>query len=168
LLFYVKGRGEERGANYRVRLRERTPLTGGTAHFEVLRYVSNLNRFGPAALIRLYRADHDPEAFWVVKGYPAFDRNNRQGKEAFELVDVDERYWTGLQVTQDPGQWWVWVGSALMVVGFVFSFAMSHRKVWLLLRGRGNGTEVLIAATATKNRPGLERRIRRLVQRLSE
>jgi cytochrome c biogenesis protein len=168
LLFYVKKIGEEKGDNIRVRIGERIPLSDGNAHFEVLQYVPNLNRFGPAAFITLYRVDRDPEAFWVMKHYQAFGGPHRQGKEIFKLVDVDERYWTGLQVTQDPGQWWVWMGSGLMVIGFAFSFAMSHRKVWLLIRGEGKGTEVLLAATATKNLHGLEGRIRRWIQRFSE
>lgn len=168
LLFNVKKMGEEKGDNIRVRIGERTPILDGSAHFEVLRYAPNFNRFGPAALITLYRADRDPEAFWVMKHYPAFGGFHRQGKEIFELVDVDERYWTGLQVTQDPGQWWVWTGSGLMVIGFAFSFAMSHRKIWLLIRHNDKGAEVLLAATATKNLDGLERRIRRWVQRVSE
>jgi cytochrome c biogenesis protein len=168
LLFDVKKTGEEKGDNIRVRIGERTPISDGSAHFEVLRYAPNFNRFGPAALITLYRAERDPEAFWVTKHYPAFGEFHRQGKEIFELVDVDEKYWTGLQVTQDPGQWWVWMGSGLMIIGFVFSFAMSHRKIWLLIRDNDRGAEVLLAATATKNLDGLERRVRRWVQRFSE
>ncbi len=168
MLLYVKEKGKEKGEQYRVRIRERTPLKSGGGYFEVLQYVSNLNRLGPAALIKLYQADGQPEAFWVMKRYGAFDRSPRQADEIFELIDVDERYWTGLQVTQDPGHWWVWFGSTLMVVGFVFSFTMSHRRIWLLLRSHGKGTEVLLAASASKNQAGLERRILRWVQRLSQ
>lgn len=168
LLFHVKKKREDKGNHYKVRIGEKIPIYDKKVLFQVIRYEPNLSKFGPAAFIKLYRPGGDSKAFWVMQRYPALDKSPKQEETIFQLVDVDESYWTGLQVTQDPGQWWVWVGCGLIFLGFLFSFARAHKNVWLLLRSNGKGAEVLVAATTTKNSSGLERRISRWVQQLSE
>jgi cytochrome c biogenesis protein len=42
-----------------------------------------------------------------------------------------EREYTGILVRQDPGRPWMWVGSALLIIGMTLTFGFRHRRMWL-------------------------------------
>ena len=58
---------------------------------------------------------------------------------------------TGLIVAQDPGVTFVWVGSALLVLGLFLVFFFPHRRIWLRVRKASSGTEVLCASTMKRD-----------------
>jgi cytochrome c biogenesis protein len=58
--------------------------------------------------------------------------------------------WTGLTYRYDPGQQWVGVGAAILVLGFVMSLFFAPVKLYARLRARAGGVEVAVAATTTK------------------
>ena len=60
---------------------------------------------------------------------------------------TDEREYTGLQVTKDPGVWVVWSGCILMILGIYGAFLMSHRRIWI----RITDSEVTVAGHSNKN-----------------
>ncbi len=82
------------------------------------------------------------------------------------LVSVKQMYATGLQVAHDPGVWWVYIGCGLMLFGLCVAFFMSHRRLWLLISPTNNGSQVLFAGSANKNRPGFERQFSELKEML--
>jgi len=65
------------------------------------------------------------------------------------LADYKQHYYTGLQLTQDPGMNVVWIGSALLVIGLCIMFYTPHRKLWLIIRPQAG--EVTLAGMATRN-----------------
>ena len=67
------------------------------------------------------------------------------------LSDFKQHYYTGLQLTQDPGMNIVWIGSALLVIGLCIMFYMPHRKLWLIIRSDSEGQTVQLAGMATRN-----------------
>jgi cytochrome c biogenesis protein len=69
---------------------------------------------------------------------------------------MDMRYYSGLEVSRDPGVWVVWGGCTLMVLGFLVAFFMSHRRLWLRAVRKGGKTLVQIGGRTNKNRPGFE------------
>lgn len=73
-----------------------------------------------------------------------------QGKPAtisgLEFTFMRERQFTGLIVARDPGALWVWIGSALMVLGLFLVFFFPHRRVWVRVRGTAAGSEVWFAS----------------------
>ncbi len=84
------------------------------------------------------------------------------------LLRVKQMYGTGLQVTKDPGVWLVYLGCLLMVVGLVLSFFISHRRIWLLLQGEGEGTSVFFAGGSNKNRSEFEKQFSVLFKKLQD
>jgi len=68
------------------------------------------------------------------------------------LEDYDQVYYTGLQLTQDPGINVVWIGSALLVFGLCIMFYLSHRKVWLRLATEGDGVNLHLAGMSNRNK----------------
>ena len=59
---------------------------------------------------------------------------------------------TGLQITRSPGQWLVFPGCLLLVLGVFCMFYLPQRRLWLLLESRETGTNMLLAGSAQRNR----------------
>jgi cytochrome c biogenesis protein len=77
--------------------------------------------------------------------------------------------YTGLQINKDPGEWFVWVGSLLLIGGIMVAFFMSHKKLWVCLRKDKKGrTELTIGGTTNKNRVVFVREVEGIIQGLKE
>jgi len=61
------------------------------------------------------------------------------------------RQFTGLIVAQDPGANFVWVGSALLVIGLFLVFFFPHRRIWVRVRKTSGGSEILCASTMKRD-----------------
>jgi cytochrome c biogenesis protein len=64
-----------------------------------------------------------------------------------------EGFYTGLLVSADPSIPLLWAGFGLFLAGLLASMFTSHRRVWV----RFDESEVVIAASASRRRPALER-----------
>ncbi|MEW6220176.1 MAG: cytochrome c biogenesis protein ResB [Thermodesulfobacteriota bacterium] len=106
----------------------------------------------------------EPQTFWLSQGGP---RLLATAKGSYQISYVRQRFATGLQVAKDPGVWYVYTGCILMLVGIYVAFFMSHRRVWVLVRPEGDGSWILAAGNANKNRIGFERDFDTLVAHLS-
>lgn len=51
------------------------------------------------------------------------------------LVDFEPQYFSGLQVSKQPGTPIIWLGSILVVGGMLIAFYTVHRKAWARLEG---------------------------------
>ncbi|MDX8377424.1 MAG: cytochrome c biogenesis protein ResB [Mariprofundales bacterium] len=87
-------------------------------------------------------------------------------------VEYEQVYYTGLQVTEDPGMNIVWFGSLLLVLGLCIMFYWPHRKLWLVIREEinadNNGVQVLMAGSTSGNKLGFKREFKRLSARFIE
>jgi len=84
----------------------------------------------------------------------------------FTITGYRGPYYTGLQVSYDPGVWVVWLGCALMVCGILVAFFMFHKRVWVKIEETGGGALVTVAGGANKNRHAFEREFAKLLERL--
>ena len=99
--------------------------------------------------------------------FPSFDEM-RKGKQIFTVADYDERYYTGLQVTKDPGVWVVYTGFILMILGCIITFFMSHQKVCVEVTRGGKNSKVMVSGTANKNKLGMQNKIIKLFNKLNK
>lgn len=58
-----------------------------------------------------------------------------------------ESQFTGLSVARDPGVGLIWIGCALLFVGFVVRFTMPHKRLWARIVARPRGGAVLSVAS---------------------
>ncbi len=103
-----------------------------------------------------------PSRFWIDTGREAIIERPSGN---FSLM-TKQLYATGLQVTKDPGVWFVYIGCGMMLLGLLIAFFMSHRKVWAFLHEENGETVVLLAGSANKNRLGFEKRFTTLAESL--
>ncbi|PLX90975.1 MAG: cytochrome c biogenesis protein ResB [Desulfuromonas sp.] len=111
--------------------------------------------FGPAARIEVLPKEGDARMVTVFKNFPKFDEE-RGGDYIFTLVDFDQLFYTGLQVTKDPGVWVVWLGCTLMIVGCLVAFFLSHRRMWVILTPQEGKVGVRMVGSAHRNQPAFE------------
>ena len=87
----------------------------------------------------------------------------------FEARDLKMAYFTGLQVSHEPGQWAVWAGVVLMGLGLGVVFYMVHMRVWIVPVRDSRGQLVLwIGGAANKNKEAFEHRFRSLVEEVKK
>lgn len=98
--------------------------------------------------------------------FPSFDKM-RKGKTFIAVADFVPRYYTGLQVSKDPGVWVVYTGFILMIIGIYITFFMSHQQICVEVVSRGKENQITVAGTSNKNKLGMQKKVAKLAQRLA-
>ncbi|MGO9123655.1 MAG: cytochrome c biogenesis protein ResB [Terriglobales bacterium] len=92
---------------------------------------------------------------------------NASSPYVFEGKDVQMAYFTGLEVSHEPGQWSVWAGVVLMGLGLALVFYFAHVRVWAVpVRDARGQLKLWIGGTANKNKDVFEWRFRKLVEQI--
>jgi cytochrome c biogenesis protein len=103
---------------------------------------------------------------------PAMDGVADNSKSPYQLqaTDLKMGYFTGLQVSHEPGQWGVWSGVVLMGVGLAFVFYVVHMRFWVVpVHDAKTGKYSLwIGGSANRNRDAFEQRFNDLVVLVEE
>jgi cytochrome c biogenesis protein len=110
--------------------------------------------------------------------FPSFDKmgpifnKTRKDDVLISVSDIkvqpaEERYFTGLQVSRDPGVWVVYTGFILIIIGCYITFFMSHRQVCVDIIESGQKCRIVVTGTANKNKLGNERKLKTLAHMLS-
>ena len=85
----------------------------------------------------------------------------------FEGKHIQMAYYTGLEVSHEPGQWAVWTGVVVMAIGLTLVFYFVHMRVWAVTVRDARGQLMLwIGGTANKNKDVFEQRFRELVEQI--
>jgi cytochrome c biogenesis protein len=134
----------------------------GYGTISAIDYQGNFQGLGPALLVVLEKPGEQPAQFWLLESYPEFDRQRRDSRY-LSFAGINEIFYTGLQVAQDPGVNIVWVGCTLMVVGIMIAFFVSHKRLWLRLSRGGDGrVDVVLAGSTNKNRLVFEKKFEKI------
>ncbi len=137
---FLDGYGTIRGVNYDQRFR------GGA----------------PALQVVVEKPGKPPADFWLVQGSPELDRQ-RNDSLVFSFGGLNSKMFTGLQVARDPGVSIVWLGCALMVIGIIMAFFLSHQRVWVRLAAGPDGrVAVVLAGSASRNRLAFEKKFEKI------
>ena len=124
----------------------------GGAEFGIL----NKESFGESVQrIKIWFTDRqaDPSTFWLNNAQEAIIKR----PSAEYRMSVKQLYATGLQVTKDPGVWFVYTGCGMMLLGLFVAFFMSHRKIYAFVHEEDGQTKVLFTGSAHKNKVGFEK-----------
>jgi len=104
------------------------------------------------------KATGEDAKLWI---FPAYDET-AQGQKTnytFAFREVQMGYFTGLEVSHEPGQWLVWTGCLLMGAGLFVAFYMVHMRLWITAVPDARGKLVLwIGGQANKNRDRFEQK----------
>ncbi|WP_020589696.1 cytochrome c biogenesis protein ResB [Desulfobacter curvatus] len=146
------------------------PAGGGNFIFEgfVPHYDFNGHNLGEAFIGRLDTTDGRNAQIVLPTKFPTFDKM-RKGRFTVEVKSWDKAYYTGLQVTKDPGVPFVYTGFLLMIIGCWVTFFVSHQSVCIGLEQAGSGsTRVWVAGRANRNAQSTNLTVKKLVKELKE
>jgi cytochrome c biogenesis protein len=160
----------------KVRMGDRFQLPGGKAEVEILRVEENLMQMGAAVKISIPAEKGDIQ-FWVFQHIGEIERHNpgllkmmpqfdpgRYRPYLFSLAGVESRYYSGLQVTRDPGAPLVAAGAVFMMAGFMVVFFIPHRRLWVRITADGGKTKIAVTGAVGKDPRGMEREMRRFIE----
>jgi len=140
------------------------------------------HNIGEALVGMLTPVSGEPVTVLLPLRFPSFDKM-RGGKVIISVATHDhdhdhespgpdknsaDRYYTGLQVTKDPGVWVVYSGFILMIVGCVITFFMSHQRICVEIEANKKKTSVTVAGSSNKNRFAMENKIKKLTATLEK
>jgi cytochrome c biogenesis protein len=92
-----------------------------------------------------------------------------QFKNPTSAKDIDFSPVTGLEVSYEPGQWFVWAGCVLMGVGLFVAFYMVHMRIWAVELPNAEGKLVLwIGGAANKNKDRFEQKYSEVVAEIRD
>jgi cytochrome c biogenesis protein len=92
---------------------------------------------------------------------------NAEAPYQFEAKKAEMAYYTGLEVSHEPGQWAVWTGVIVMGCGLALVFYLVHIRCWAVpVRNTRDQVTLWVGGAANRNKDVFERRFRRLVQEI--
>jgi cytochrome c biogenesis protein len=125
---------------------------------------------GPTIIGTLENKEGAEQEVMLPVKFPKFD-TMRQGSVIIsvdkEFSATEKAYFTGLQVTHDPGVAIVYFGFILMIAGCGVTFFMSHQRVVVEVLPDSKGAKVMLAGTANKNKFGFQQKLERLSNKLA-
>ena len=130
--------------------------------FAIAKFSPDYEGRGPAVLGVVIEPDKPHDIFWIF-GDDGKINNQKEGNFTFMLKDFEKIYYTGIQVSRDPGVPLVWFGFLTILAGFILSLFLTHRKMWIRISENENGGEIKIAATTSGNRKDFEKNLERLL-----
>jgi cytochrome c biogenesis protein len=155
------------------------PLPGQEGEAAVTAVRSDFMRLGPAVQLEIRPSGGEDVQLWVFKNHAMieerfpgiFERFPRLNPASFKpytffLESMDSRYYTGLQVSRDPGVPLVWAGFVTIIIGLFATFFLSHRMIWVRVSRHEKGANVALAGMSSKNVVGLEREMSKLMERI--
>jgi cytochrome c biogenesis protein len=81
----------------------------------------------------------------------------------FAAKHIDMVGYTGLEVSYQPGQWFIWAGVLLMAVGLGFVFYFAHTRYWAIVVPGANGLVLWVGGTCNRNRERFEQSFSELI-----
>ncbi len=121
----------------------------------------------PAFRLQVKNAATGEDAkLWIFPAYNSAAQGENTGYK-FDYRDMQMGYYTGLEVSHEPGQWLVWAGCLLMGCGLFVAFYLVHMRVWIAAAPNARGSLVLwIGGQANKNRDRFEQKFNELVENI--
>ncbi|HKW68061.1 MAG TPA: cytochrome c biogenesis protein ResB, partial [Terriglobales bacterium] len=105
-----------------------------------------------------------PALVWIFPQFPNVAHDSKSPYN-FKFRDLRMGYFTGLQVSHEPGQWLVWAGCLVMALGLFTAFYLVHMRFWaVVVRDEHGRPSLWIGGACNKNRAAFELRFRKLVE----
>jgi cytochrome c biogenesis protein len=164
---------------FTARIGERQALPEGRGEFTIRSYQAHLTfggqDIGAGIEVELKREGQETQTILLPLHFPSFDKMRGgalffsitgQKTKDFPPQSAAERYYTGLQVTKDPGVPIVYAGFIIMLIGFVITFFMSHQMIAVEITSQAKGSRVTVSGVSNRNKLGMDRKIARLAVQL--
>ncbi|MCP4499349.1 MAG: cytochrome c biogenesis protein ResB [Deltaproteobacteria bacterium] len=134
---------------HQVAIGDKVLMPDGTA-FIPLEITREYRGLGSAVKVQKITKSGETSAFVVFRSYPDFDKDIRRGEYVVGFRGFDQQYATGVQVGKVPAINVVFGGFLFIFVGMFMAFFMSHRRYWMRITPKEDGTFVFEYAGAAR------------------
>lgn len=170
--------------NKKMKIGETVEIPEGLGKFIIDEYRKSAefrgHNIGEALLGTIFPVNGEPVHILLPFKFPNFDKM-RGGRVTISISGHDhdhesfnpgkkstDRYYTGLQVTKDPGVWIVYSGFIMMIVGCIVTFFMSHQSICVEIEEHKKKTSVIVTGTSNKNKFAMESKIKKIAKNLEK
>jgi cytochrome c biogenesis protein len=145
------------------------PENGGT--FTLVRYMPNSDfrghDLGESFIGSVKKADGKEFMVMLPTRFPTFDKM-RKGDFTFIAEKSTKKYYTGLQVTYDPGVLYVYAGFIFMIVGCFVTFFISHISIMVeITKNKNNKISIAVCGKSNRNTQSMKLKIKKIAGHLS-
>jgi cytochrome c biogenesis protein len=111
-------------------------------------------------------ATGDETKLWMFPAYNSAAQGEYTNYK-FDFREMQMGYFTGLEVSHEPGQWLVWAGCLLMGAGLFVAFYLVHMRIWVAATTNRRGNLVLwVGGQSNKNRDRFEQKFNELIDNI--
>ncbi|MDD4355831.1 MAG: cytochrome c biogenesis protein ResB [Smithellaceae bacterium] len=155
-------------------------LPGKEGIFKVLRVEDNMMQMGPAIKIAVH-SEKEAATFWVFRDIDRIRQVIPDVSErvpvfnpglfrpyTFSLLEIEKKYYTGLQVNRDPGTPVVAAAAVLLISGLMIIIFSYARQIWIRIDQDDGRVRIGIAGRSIKNKVGLKHEVRYLLAQLKD
>ena len=118
----------------------------------------------PAVQVEVYKNGKLVAKPWLFFNYPGIIKTMPDKDYDLVLTGYRPIPYSGISMNKDPGTNIVWVGSAIMGVGFILAFFIYHRRLWIDVRQCSNTAEVKVGGVSNKNPFAFEKEFAELAE----
>ena len=170
------------GAAYQIKtfIGKPVDIPEGFGKFVIVEYRKSADfmgqNIGEAYVGILTPKDGNPVEVLLPLHFPSFDKMRKgavvisvaeqKAKEFNQMENTGQRYYTGLQVTKDPGIWVVYTGFIVMIIGCFITFFMSHQRLCVEVIKSGGKSKVVVTGRSNKNKLGMADKIKKISEQL--
>ena len=86
----------------------------------------------------------------------------------FVVKNIPARYYSGLQVSKDPGVPLVWFGFFILILGLIITFFTSHKRIWIRILKKDKFLEISVAGISNKDPVSLSKKIGEILKAIKE
>jgi cytochrome c biogenesis protein len=154
-------------------------LNEKNAKVNIVKIEKNFMSMGPAVLMHIQNPKGTVR-IWVfsrieqikdripdlIKKVPTFNPG-RYTPYYFELNGIESNYYTGLQLSHDPGVGIVAIGSLFVILGLFVTFFSSHKRLWIKVGEQDGKTRISVGARSNRDPVGLKREVEYLLRHFS-
>lgn len=122
----------------------------------------------PAVFIDGWEKNEKIFSGWIFAKFPDFARihSSKETDLSFELKSFQESQYSVIQVARDPGASLIWLGSALLMVGFFLVFYWPTREIRVILEESQGKTEVCAGGISSKSREAFQSEFEKILTSL--
>jgi len=108
-------------------------IPGTDARIGFMKYADGGTAMGEGILTVFFPANAPPQSFWLFSRPGA--EAHKVGDYSVRLTEISRRYYTGLQISRDPGLPLFWIGGSLLILGMMVTF-LFRRPATLSAEGK--------------------------------
>ena len=124
--------------------------------FMVVRYAEDVHNFGPGVMVA-YMDSGEPKTLWFLTRVEKM-RSHTVNGSTISLENISGQWYTGLEVSRDPGVPVVLIGFLMLLAGLSINFFTAHRRIYLKA-GPGSLT---VTGIASRNKEGFAEELKRI------